>query len=91
MVITVKRTHIDLPVDVLERLTTFARKSGKTLKGNIESVLTSKSEETGISPSGDTWFDDQENIRVVKHGITQLENGEGTVYTASELKKRLGV
>ena len=91
MDITVKRKNIGLLFDVLERLAAMACKSGKTLKGNMESVLTSKSEEKGISLSGDTWFDDQENIRVVKHLITQLENGEGTVYTASELKKRLGV
>ena len=68
MDITVKRKNIDLPVDVLERLAAMARKSGKTLKGYMESVLTSKSEETGISPSGDAWFDDPNNIRIVKHG-----------------------
>ena len=50
-----------------------------------------KAAESNPSPSGDAWFDDKENIRMVKHGISQLENGEGRIYKAEEIKAFLGV
>ena len=91
MEIILKRKSIDLPLDVLESLSEMARKSGNTLKGYMESILMNKAAEANPSPSGDTWFENPENIRIVKHGIKQIEEGKGTIYTASELKAHLGV
>ena len=91
MEMTLKRKSIDLPINVIENLSIMARKSGNTLKEYMESILTNKAAEANPSPSGDTWFDNPANIKMVNHGIKQLEEGKGTVYTASELKARLGV
>lgn len=89
---TLKRKNIDLPTDVLAKLSAMAMASGRTLKNYMESILVNKATETpNPSPSNDPWFDNPDNIRMVKHGIQQLENGEGKVYSASELKSRLGL
>lgn len=88
---TMKRKIVDLPSDILERLSEMAVKSGKTLKAYMEGVLASKAEEGRVSPSGDEWFDDEENMRIVKKGIGDLESGDSRVYTSSELKMRLGL
>lgn len=64
--------------------------SGKTLKSYMENVLVSKANEGNPSPSNDPWFDNPENVKMVKCGMRQLEQGEGKVYTASQLKARLG-
>ena len=91
MEVLFRRKIIDWPVEVLDVLAAMARKSGTTLKSYMESVLASKAAESNPSPSGDAWFDDKENIRMVKHGISQLENGEGRIYKAEEIKAFLGV
>lgn len=84
-----KRKSVDLPSDVLDRLSEMAVRSGKTLKAYMESVLTGKA--GSPSPSGDAWFDDDENIRMVKDGIDDLDSGKGNVYSSAELKTRLGL
>ena len=86
-----KRKSVDLPSVVLDRLSEMAVRSGKTLKEYMESVLTVKAEHGSPSPSGDAWFDDEENIRMVKDGIEDLESGKGNVYSSAELKTRLGL
>ena len=86
-----KRKSVDLPSDVLDRLSGMALRSGKTLKAYMESVLTGKAELVSPSPSGDAWFDDEENISMVKDGIADLESGKGNVYSSAELKARLGL
>ena len=43
------------------------------------------------SPSGDTWFDDPENIQMIMKGKQQIEKGECTEHTAQELIQMLGV
>lgn len=85
-----KRKSVDLPADVLARLSAMAVASGRTLKSYMENVLTCKAEENP-SPSNDPWFDDPENMKIVKRGIKELEEGKGKVYTASQLKARLGL
>lgn len=55
----------------------------------METKLPSKTLEARISPSGDIWFDDPENIKIIKHGIEQLNRGEGKTYTANELTARI--
>lgn len=89
---TVRRKSIDLPTDVLARLSELAVESGKTLKAYMESVLVNTAQRAGNpSPSGDTWFDDPENIQMIMKGKQQIEKGECTSYTAQELVQMLGV
>ena len=92
MEITMQRKSIDLPINVLARLSEMAAVSGQSLKCFMESVLEGKAMEcNNPSPSNDPWFDDGCNIRIVNKGIEQLKNGEGREYTAAQLKERLGV
>lgn len=90
MEIAMKRKNVDLPVDVLARLTAMAAANGRTLKKYLETIIIDKVKESP-SPSDDPWFDVPENIRMVQRGIRQLDNGEGRTYTAEELKTRLGI
>ena len=91
MELTLKRKNIDLPSDVIERLTVLASKSGESLKSYMERILTSKARENSPSPSGDSWFDDDKNLQEVMKGIQEIDRGEGSIYTASELHDFLGV
>lgn len=43
------------------------------------------------SPSGDTWFEDAENMASVKRGIEDAEQGRKKAYTMDELKNLLSV
>ena len=85
-----KRESIDLPADVMDRLAEMALQSGKTLKTYMEGVLVRKASESNPSPSTDSWFDDEENMRIVRSGIRSLETDGGKIYTSAELKQRLG-
>ena len=92
-----KRENIDLPADVLKKLSAMALSQGKTLKAYIENLLIDKAEsmslETGgnPSPSGDEWFDDPMNIQSVRKGMAEIEEGKGKVYTLEEIKETLGI
>ena len=83
---TLRRQSIDLPADVLARLSELAVESGKSLKSYMEGVLVNTAQRAGNpSPSGDTWFDDPENIQMILTGKKQIEQGKCTSYTADEL------
>lgn len=79
---------INLSPSILAKLAKMAKDSGISLKSYIESILTDKANESP-SPSNDPWFDNPQNIQMVKHGIQQINTGKGKTYTASELKSRL--
>ena len=93
----IKRKNIDLPVETLQKLSIMAVAQGKSLKKYIENILISKANSIVVevnenpSPSGDKWFDDAENMKSVRRGISELEAGEGTAYTMDEIRKLLGV
>ena len=91
MELSIQSSTVGLPADIMERLSQLALSSGKSLKSYMESVLTDKATESDVSPSGDKWFDDPENMRIVMHGIEQARRGEGKTYTASQLSSRLGL
>ena len=92
-----KRKNIDLPADVLQKLSLMAVAQGKSLKGYIEYILISKADSISIevsdnpSPSGDEWFKNQENIKEVKEGISQQLKGKTKAYSMDEIKDILGV
>ena len=92
-----KRKNIDLPTDVLQKLSIMAVAQGKSLKAYIESVLISRANSISIevtenpSPSEDEWFSDAENIKSVNRGIAEMKEGKGKAYTIDEIRKALGV
>ena len=92
-----KRKNIDLPTDVLQKLSLMAVAQGKSLKGYIEFILISKANSISIevsdnpSPSGDEWFKNPQNIKEVKEGISQQLKGKTKAYSMDEIKDILGV
>ena len=94
---TIKRKNIDLPVEVLQKLSLMAVAQGRSLKAYIEQILIAKANSISVevrenpSPSGDKWFDNDENMESVRRGIQELDEGQGRVYTMDEIRKRLGV
>ena len=93
---TIKRKNIDLPIEVLQKLSLMAVAQGRSLKAYIEQILIAKANSISIevrespSPSGDKWFDDAENMESVRRGIQELNEGQGRIYTMDEIRKRLG-
>ena len=93
----IKRKNIDLPVDTLQKLSLMAVAQGKSLKKYIESILITKANSIAVevsenpSPSGDTWFDNPENIESVNRGIAQMNAGKGKAYSMEEIRNILGV
>lgn len=75
-----KRKYIDLPVNTLQKLSAMAASQGQNLKAFIENVLETKAESSDVaytnpSPSGDTWFDDPENLAALNRGIEDDKQG----------------
>ena len=95
--VNIKRKNIDLPVDALQKLSIMAVAQGKSLKNFIETVLISKANTVAIevsenpSPSGDTWFNDPENIASLNRGVAELKAGKGRAYSMDEIRELLGV
>lgn len=95
--LNIKRKNIDLPVDTLQKLSIMAVAQGKSLKNYIESILITKANSIAVevsenpSPSGDSWFNDPENMASVKRGISEMEAGKGKAYSMEEIRNLLGV
>lgn len=93
----VKRKSIDLPVDIIQKLSALAATHSQSLKTYIESVLIDKADSASEveyenpSPSGDPWWNDPENMAAVKEGIAEYEAGKGRIFTLEEIKERLGL
>lgn len=97
MDIAIKRKNIDLPTDVMQKLSILAASQGKSLKAYIEKTLIEKANSVTVdvhenpSPSGDEWFNDPENIASLERGLKEANEGKGRIYTADEIKKMLGL
>ena len=91
----VKRKNIDLPVEILQKLSLMAVASGKSLKAYIEQILINKANNINIevnenpSPSNDKWFSNYENLEEVERGIFMVEEGKTKVYSIDQLKDLL--
>lgn len=94
---TIKRKNIDLPVEVLQKLSLMAVAQGRSLKSYIEQLLIAKANSITIevrenpSPTDDKWFDDSENMESVRRGIQEMNEGQGKSYTVDEIRERLGL
>lgn len=95
--LNIKRKNIDLPVEVLKKLSVLAAMAGKSLKKYIEDSMIDKANNTEIevhenpSPSGDAWFDKRENIAMVMRGIEENKAGLGLKMTSKEVREMLGI
>ncbi len=93
----IKRKNIDLPVEVLQKLSLMAVAQGRSLKAYIEQILINKANSILVevrenpSPSGDEWFENSANIESVERGIKEMNDGQGRAYTMDEIRKSLGV
>lgn len=93
----VKRKNIDLPVDILQKLSVMAATHSKSLKAYIESILIDKANSVSVevtenpSPSGDTWWNDPRNVAEVKEGLADIEAGRVEKFSMDEIKKMLGL
>ena len=93
----IKRKNIDLPVEVLQKLSLMAVAQGSSLKAYIEQILINKANSISIevhenpSPSGDEWFENADNMESVNRGIQEMKEGQGRAYTMDEIRKSLGV
>jgi hypothetical protein len=85
-----------LPAEAFTKLSILASAQGKSLKAYIENLLISKADSLKIeispnpSPSGDPWFDDPENLAIVKQGIEEIKRGDSKVFTMEDIEKLLG-
>lgn len=95
--INIKRKNIDLPVETLQKLSIMAAAHGKSLKNFIETILITKANTISVevsdnpSPSGDTWFDDPENLASVHRGMEDIKAGRSRAYSMDEIRDLLGV
>ena len=93
----IKRKNIDLPVETLQKLSLIAVAQGRSLKSYIEQILINKANSISVevhenpSPSGDDWFENSDNMKSVRRGIQEMNEGQGRVYTMDEIRKSLGV
>ncbi len=93
----IKRKNIDLPIEVLQKLSLMAVAQGRSLKAYIEHILINKANSISIevhenpSPSGDEWFENTDNMESVNRGIQEMKEGQGRAYTMDEIRKSLGV
>ena len=90
MTLEKKRKNIDLPVDVLQRLSVLAASQGKSLKAFIEHLLVVKANSISVevlenpSPSGDSFFEDAENMAE----ISAREKAHKAGKTKSAIKRK---
>lgn len=95
--LNLKRKNIDLPADTLQKLSILAVAQGKSLKKYIESLLISKANSVVVevsenpSPSGDSWFNNPENIAIVNEGIAEYKAGKTVPYNPEEIKAMLDI
>ena len=93
----IKRKNIDLPVEVLQKLSLMAVAQGRSLKAYIEQILINKANSISIevhenpSPSDDERFENADNMESVNRGIQEMKEGQGRAYTMDEIRKSLGV
>ena len=80
MTLEKKRKNIDLPVDVLQRLSVLAASQGKSLKAFIEHLLVVKANSISVevleNPSGDSFFEDAENMAEISARVKAHKAGK---------------
>ena len=78
----IKRKNIDLPVEVLQKLSLMAVAQANSISIEVHE---------NPSPSDDEWFENADNMESVNRGIQEMKEGQGRAYTMDEIRKSLGV
>lgn len=91
-----KRKNIDLPVDVLQKLSVMAASQGKSLKAFIENLLILKADSISVevstnpSPSADPFFEDPDNLAEIEVRVKEHKAGKAktaiTLESAEDIK-----
>ena len=95
--LNIKRKNIDHPVETLQKLSIMAVAQGKSLKKFIETILITKADSIAVevnenpSPSGDTWFNNPENMASVRRGLAEMREDKGKAFSMDEIREMLGV
>ncbi len=95
--LNIKRKNIDLPAETLQKLSIMAVAQGKSLKKFIETILIAKADSVNIkvsenpSPSGDSWFDNPQNMESVHRGMSEMRAGKGRACSMDEIRDMLGL
>lgn len=76
-----KRKNIDLPVDVLQKLSIMAAAQGKSVKAFIENLLVAKANTLTIeisnpSPSNDPYFAETANLTEIEQRVKAHKEGK---------------
>ena len=93
--VVIKRKNIDLPVEILQKLSLMAVANGKSLKAYIENILINKANNISIevsenpSPSNDEWFKNSANLEELERGIGMVKEGKTKYYSVKQLKDLL--
>lgn len=88
-----KRKNIDLPVDMLKKLSIMAASQGKSLKAFIENLLVMKAEDfheeakENPSPSGDPYFEDSYNLEEIEKRVKCTAKPIVTLTTTEEITR----
>lgn len=93
-----KRKNIDLPIDVLQKLSIMAASQGKSLKAFIEHLLVTKAnaltfEVSNPSPSNDPYFAEPNNLAEIGKRVNEHKEGKTqttvVLQSAEEIKSFL--
>ncbi|MCF0189049.1 MAG: hypothetical protein HUK04_06120 [Bacteroidaceae bacterium] len=76
---------LELPMVDLDLLKSLVDRFG------WKAVNTGSNYADSVSPSGDEWWNVEENVRMVREGCAQLERGEGVALSSDEVRSRLGL
>ncbi|EGF54195.1 conserved domain protein [Bacteroides clarus YIT 12056] len=92
-----KRKNIDLPADVLQKLSVLAASQGKSLKAFIEHLLVAKANSISVevsenpSPTSDPFFEDPDNRAEIEKRVKAHKAGEAkgavTLRSTEEIEK----
>lgn len=96
VVLEKKRKNIDLPADVLQKLSVLAASQGKSLKAFIEHLLVAKANSVSVeisdnpSPTSDPFFENPANRAEVEARVKAHKAGKTktavTLHSAEEIK-----
>ncbi|TGX84066.1 hypothetical protein E5358_00040 [Palleniella muris] len=75
---------LNVPASKMKLLRSLAKELGCTVQKSKKSKLS-------VSPSGDKWFENQENLAAIRRGEEDLKNGRCHTMTMEEIKDALGL
>jgi hypothetical protein len=91
------RKNLDINTEVLRCAKIAAADAGISVKRYLENLLELhvpkieiRKKHVNPSPSGDPWFDDPENIKMIEEAEQELREGKGIKMTLEDIDRLLG-